>query len=43
MDRKIKELIKTVKLLNQLLLRVIELAGTLTLLALSIKGLIEIL
>ena len=43
MDKKIKELIKLLEQLNKLLLKVIELAGTVTLLALSIKGLLEIL
>lgn len=41
MDKKIKELIKLLEQLNKLLLKVIELAGTVTLLALSIKGLLE--
>lgn len=39
---KIKKLVKVVDDLNKLLLKVIELAGTITLLALSIKGLLEI-
>ena len=38
MDKKIKELIKLLEQLNKLLLKVIELAGTVTLLALSIKA-----
>lgn len=40
---KIKKLIKLLEQLNKLLLKVIELFGTLTLLALAIKSLIEIL
>ena len=38
---KIKELIKLIEQLNKLLLKVIELAGTVTLLALAIKQIIE--
>ena len=40
MEGKIKELIKIVKLLNKLLLAVIELAGTITLLVMAIKGIV---
>ncbi len=43
MIEKIKKLIKLLEQLNKLLLKVIELFGTLTLLALAIKSLIEIL
>ncbi len=42
MVSKIKELIKLVEQLNKLLLKVIELAGTVTLLALAIKQIAEI-
>ena len=38
---KIKELIKLIEQLNKLLLKVIELAGTVTLLVLAIKQIIE--
>ena len=38
---KIKELIKLIEQLNMLILKVIELAGTVTLLALAIKQIIE--
>lgn len=42
MNDKIKELIKLVGQLNKLFLKLIELLGTATLLALAIKSLIEI-
>ena len=38
---KIKELIKLIEQLNKLLLKVIELAGTVTLLVMAIKQIIE--
>ena len=38
---KIKELIKLIEQLNKLLLKVIELAGTVTLLVMTIKQIIE--
>jgi len=41
LNQKIKELIKVIKNLNKLLLKVIELAGTVTLLILAIKGIIQ--
>lgn len=41
MERKIKELVKLVAQLNKLGLKVLELLGTITLIALSIKSLIE--
>lgn len=41
MEEKIKKLVKLVAQLNKLGLKVLELLGTLTLIALSIKSLIE--
>ncbi len=43
MIEKIKKLIKLVEQLNKLLLKVIELLGTATLLALTIKSLLELM
>ena len=42
MNEKIKKLIKLVGQLNKLLLKVLELLGTITLIALSIKSIIEL-
>ncbi len=43
MNNKIKKLVKLVEQLNKLGLKVIELLGTLTLIALAIKSLMEII
>lgn len=43
MEEKIKKLVKLVAQLNKLGLKVLELLGTLTLIALSIKSLIEMI
>lgn len=43
MINKIKELIKLLEQLNKLLLKLIEVLGTATLLALAVKSLIEII
>lgn len=43
MNDKIKELTEIVKNLNKLMLKVIELVGTITLLILSVKGILQIL
>lgn len=43
MEEKIKKLVKLVGQLNKLGLKVLELLGTLTLIALSIKSLIEMI
>lgn len=43
MEKAIKKLIELVEQLNKLLLKVVELFGTITLLALAIKSLIDIL
>lgn len=42
MESKIKKLIKQVALLNKLLLKVVELLGTLALVEIGVKGLIQI-
>ena len=42
MSDKIKELIKLVEQLNKLTLKVIELAGTITLLVLAIKTIVDL-
>ena len=43
MEEKIKNLIKLVEQLNKLGLKVLELLGTITLIALSIKSLLELM
>ncbi len=43
MEEKIKKLVKLIGQLNKLGLKVLELLGTLTLIALSIKSLIEMI
>lgn len=43
MEEKIKKLVKLVAQLNKLGLKVLELLGTLTLIALSIKSLLEMI